>query len=231
MEQNKKHTNEEPQEAIENALSSTEIFLRDHSKILLGVIGAIIVVVAAVFCYKNFVSQPKEQEAATQMFVAEQLFAGDKFEEALNGDGNNLGFLDIIKKYASTPQGNLAYRYAGICYMKLNKWNEAIKYLSQVKSGKGVPGEIMNAMTAGMIGDCYVQLGDYASAKTHYGNAVAISSNKLTTPMYLKKLGMVLEQLNDNKAALDAYKRIKYDFVTSIEARDISKYIGRVEQK
>ena len=42
---------------------------------------------------------------------------------------------------------------------------------------------------------------------------------------------MVLEQLNENTAALEAYKRIKYDFINSIEARDINKYIGRLEQK
>jgi tetratricopeptide (TPR) repeat protein len=231
MEQNKKHTNEEPQEAIENALSSTEIFLRDHSKIFLGIVGAIIVVVAAVFCYKNFVSQPKEQEASAQMFVAEQLFAGDKFEEALNGDGNNLGFLEIAKKYASTPQGNLANRYAGICYMKLGKWNEAIKSLSQVKESKGVPSEVLNSMNYGMIGDCYSQLGDYANAKNYYTRAIDCTKNSLTTPMYLKKLGMIFEKLGDNKSALEAYKRIKYEFTTSIEARDVNKYIGRVEQK
>jgi hypothetical protein len=53
----------------------------------------------------------------------------------------------------------------------------------------------------------------------------------LTTPMYLKKLGMILEQLNENTAALEVYKRIKYEFMNSIEARDVNKYIGRLEQK
>ncbi|MBO7213080.1 MAG: tetratricopeptide repeat protein [Rikenellaceae bacterium] len=231
MEQNKKQTNEEPQEVIGNALSSAEIFLRDHSKIFFGIIGAAVIIVAGIFCYKNFVVQPKQEEASAQMYVAEQLFAVEKFEEALNGDGNNLGFLDIIKKYGSTPQGNLANRYAGICYMKLGQWNEAIKFLNQYKFKKGVPNEVLNAMNYGLLGDCYVQLNDYKNAKNFYTQAVNYSNNMLTTPMYLKKLGMILEQLNENTAALEVYKRIKYEFMNSIEARDVNKYIGRLEQK
>ena len=231
MEQNKKQTNEEPQEVIDNALNSAEIFLRDHSKIFFSIIGAAVIIVAGIFCYKSYVVQPKQEEASAQMYVAEQLFAVEKFEEALNGDGNNLGFLDVIKKYGSTPQGNLANRYAGICYMKLGQWNEAIKFLNQYKFQKGVPNEVLNAMNYGLLGDCYVQLNDYKNAKNYYTQAVNFSNNMLTTPMYLKKLGMILEQLNENAAALEAYKRIKYEFMNSIEARDVNKYIGRLEQK
>ncbi|MBO5709990.1 MAG: tetratricopeptide repeat protein, partial [Rikenellaceae bacterium] len=203
----------------------------DHSKIFFGIIGAAVIIVAGIFCYKNFVVQPKQEEASAQMYVAEQLFAVEKFEEALNGDGNNLGFLDVIKKYGSTPQGNLANRYAGICYMKLGQWNEAIKFLNQYKFKKGVPNEVLNAMNYGLLGDCYVQLNDYKNAKNFYTQAVNYSNNMLTTPMYLKKLGMILEQLNENTAALEVYKRIKYEFMNSIEARDVNKYIGRLEQK
>jgi plasmid maintenance system killer protein len=48
---------------------------------------------------------------------------------------------------------------------------------------------------------------------------------------HARKLGMILEQLNENTAALEVYKRIKYEFMNSIEARDVNKYIGRLEQK
>ena len=96
MEQNKKQTNEEPQEVIGNALSSAEIFLRDHSKIFFGIIGAAVIIVAGIFCYKNFVVQPKQEEASAQMYVAEQLFAVEKFEEALCNDVNTSMAITIL---------------------------------------------------------------------------------------------------------------------------------------
>ena len=229
MEQNKKHTNEEPQEAIENALSSTEIFLRDHSKIFLGIVGAIIVVVAAVFCYKNFVSQPKEQEASAQMFVAEQLFAGDKFEEALNGDGNNMGFAEVADVYGNTPQGRLAAHYAGVCAVKEGNLDAALTFLAQYKPTKGAAAEIINAQNLGLQGDIYVEKGDNKKGAEFYNKAVEASNNSLTAPYYLKKLGGIYEVEGNKEGALKAYRTILDSYPQSLEARDIEKYIGTIQ--
>jgi tetratricopeptide (TPR) repeat protein len=227
MEQNKKQTNEEPQEVIGNALSSAEIFLRDHSKIFFGIIGAAVIIVAGIFCYKNFVVQPKQEEASAQMYVAEQLFAVEKFEEALNGDGNNLGFLDVIKKYGSTPQGNLANRYAGICYMKLGDWDNAEKYLAQYKATKGVPNAVVNAENLGLQGDVKVQKGDYKKAAALFEQAAAVADNNFTTPLYLKKAALAYEAAGDTAAALKTYKRIANEYAASVEARDAEKMLGQ----
>ena len=53
----------------------------------------------------------------------------------------------------------------------------------------------------------------------------------MTAPYYLKKSGEVYEKLGDNEKALAAYKKIATDYATSMEARDIQKYIGRIEQQ
>jgi uncharacterized protein YktA (UPF0223 family) len=42
-------------------------------------------------------------------------------------------------------------------------------------------------------------------------------------------LGVAYEMKKDNKKALETYKKIKSDFPSSMEAREIDKYISRLE--
>jgi hypothetical protein len=53
----------------------------------------------------------------------------------------------------------------------------------------------------------------------------------LTTATYLKKMGLVYEAMENYTEALNAYETIKENYPTSIEGRDIQKYIGTIEQK
>ena len=47
--------------------------------------------------------------------------------------------------------------------------------------------------------------------------------------MFLKKLGLVYEQLKDPKSAEEAYTKIKTQYPESQEAAMIDAYIARVE--
>ncbi len=42
------------------------------------------------------------------MFKAEEYYRMDSLNLALNGDGQNLGFLKVIDRYGGTDAGNLA---------------------------------------------------------------------------------------------------------------------------
>ena len=42
------------------------------------------------------------------MFQAVYYFEADSLDRGLNGDGNNLGFLDIIDEYGITDAANLS---------------------------------------------------------------------------------------------------------------------------
>ena len=73
---------------IESALTKTEQFIEDNQKIITYVIGAIVVVVVGYLGLNKFIVQPKETDAQSQMFMAENYFEKDSFNLALNGDGN-----------------------------------------------------------------------------------------------------------------------------------------------
>ena len=232
MAQNKPQAEKDPEVAIASAIGRVEAFIMRNSRSLLTALGVVIIVVGGFFGYKYLVAVPRMEKASAMMFAAEQQFAQDSFKLALNGDGNFAGFLQVIEKYGSTGTGNVARHYAGICYLRLGQYQEALDYLTQYKgSTDDVPSALLAAQNYGLRGDGYVQMGDYAEAAKSYEKAVATSSDPLTAPYYLKKAGEVYEKLGDNAKALAAYEAVEVDYPTSMEARDIQKYIGRIQQQ
>lgn len=219
---------EDPEVQIEQAINRSEHFIEKNGKKLLIALCVVVVVLGCYFGYTNLVKSPKEQKAAEVAYVAQQLFGKGDFAQALNGDGNNAGFLDVIKNYGSTAAGNTAAHYAGICYIKMGDFKTAITYLEKYKDVEGTAAAIINAQNKGLIGDAYVELKENAKAISFYEKAVAASDNQLTTPYYLMKVAGVYEANGDTVKALAAYEKIKNTYFESMEARDIDKYIGKL---
>jgi len=211
--------------AVEEALSRTEKFIENNQKILTIIIGAIVIVVLVFFGFKRFYMAPKEQEAKEQMFMAERYFEIDSLNLALNGDGMYPGFLKIIDNYGMTKGANLSKYYAGVCYLKMGNFEEAIDHLESFK-GKD---QILGPMAKGAIGDAYLELNQPAKAAGFYMEAADLKENEFTTPLFLMKAGWTYEIQKDYKKALETYERIKYKFPTSNEAREIDKYIARTK--
>ena len=53
---------------------------------------------------------------------------------ALNGSGGKFGMLDITKEYKGTPAANLANYYAGLAYLNLKDYKNAVTYLDDFSS-------------------------------------------------------------------------------------------------
>jgi hypothetical protein len=89
-------------------------------------------------CVSNFVAEPKQLEAADEMFVAQKFqqldgVASDSlYKLSLNGSEGKFGFIKIADEYSGTDAGNLANYYAGMAYLNTGKYNEAIDYLIQI---------------------------------------------------------------------------------------------------
>lgn len=210
---------------IESALTRTEQFIEDNQNIISYVVGGIILIVVAYLGFNKFYLQPKEEEAQSQMFMSEQYFEKDSFNLAINGDGNYLGFLDIIDSYGITKSANLAKYYLGISYLRLGQYEDAIDYLSDFKSDD----LLLKPVADGAIGDAYLELGEQDKALSQYKKAYSANNNEFTTPIYMMKAANLLEILDELEDALKLYKKIKSDFPESSEARTIDKYIARVQ--
>lgn len=217
-------------EQIENAIGRTEEFLHKNQKSLIWGLIAILVIVCGVFIVRNM-NQKEAAKADNALYIAQQIFNAGEWQTALDGDGVNGGLLAVVDEYGSTRQGRLAAHYAGICYMNLGDAETALTYLKKYRNASGEAAEIINAQNAGLQAAAYVTLGDYKAAEGAYRKAVDASTNLLTTPYYLKELGMVCEKQGNAKGALEAYNRIKNEFPGSQEAQSIDLLIGAAEQK
>ncbi|HKK10372.1 MAG TPA: tetratricopeptide repeat protein [Bacteroidales bacterium] len=216
---------EEQMMAVEGALSKTEQFIENNSTILSMIVGAIVVVVLGYFAFTRYYLQPKEQEASTQIFVAERYFEQDSLNLALNGDGQYPGFVQISEDYGMTKTGNLANYYAGVSYLKLGEYEKALDYLNDFDG----EGDIVEAWAMGKKGDAYMEMGEVEKAVDYYEDAANLIDNEFSTPHFLMKAGMTYETLSKNDEALAIYKKIQKDYPQSKEARSIERYIARVK--
>lgn len=220
-----KEIKNENAEAVVEAVSKTEQFFEKNGKIVSIICVAVVVVCAAVFCWYKFVNQPKVDEAMGQMAYAEENFRAGNYELALNGDGNTLGFVQILDEYG-TKAGKAVNFYAGVCELQLGNWESAISYLEAYKGNDA----ILAARAKACIGDAYVGLENYKKALGYYEQAAATIDN-IFAAGYLLKAGVVAEKLGENAKALGFYETIKDQYPQSVEGYDIDKYIGRIANK
>ena len=211
-------------EAVVEAVSKTEKFFNENGKLMGGILAGLVVVALAAFCWVKFAYQPAVAEAEGQMALAEENFRAADYELALNGDGNVLGFAQIIDEYGAKA-GKAANFYAGVCELQLGNYEDAISYL-EAYNGKDA---ILAARALACIGDAYVGLENYETALNYFEKAAAVIENMYTAG-YLLKAGLVAEKLGQNEKALEYYELIKDQYAASPEGYEIDKYIGRIQK-
>lgn len=201
-------------------------FYERYQKQILYAIGALAVVAIGWWLYKSMIVAPKQQEAVASMWQSQNMFESDSFRLALDGPGGGFdGFVTLADKYSGTPAGNTANYYAGISYLQLGEFDNAIQYLEKYDA----EGNLLPAMKYGALGDAYSEKKDFAKALDMYEKATNATENEVLSSIYLKKLGMLYEYQGNKEEALKAYERLRTDYPNqqSQEWREIEKYIYR----
>jgi tetratricopeptide (TPR) repeat protein len=202
-------------------------FVRENQKSLIFIAGAIVAMVLIYLGYQKLYLAPRDEKAASQMYVAQDFWEKKQWDKAIKGDAGYPGFEKIVSDYSNTKSANLAYFYLGTAYLNKGEYRKAIDNLNNYRGGDNM----VAAEALGGIGDAYVELKDYDKAVTYFKKAVDKANNNFLSPFYLKKLGLVYEAQNDYKDASDTYKRIKSDYPESNEAQSIDGYIARADAK
>lgn len=213
---------------VADAVSKTEQFFEKNGKWCVVALAVVLLLVGCGYAYKYLVWDKSVATASELIIEAEERFADatPNYDLALNGDETGAGFLAVAEQYGSTPAGNIAKHYAGICYLHLGDLENAAKYLASYKSVKGIAGEIINAQNLGLQGDVAVEQGDYAKAAKFYAKAVKASKNNYTTPLYLCKKAEALKADGKANEAKACYKTVVEQYPSSVEAREAEKAIG-----
>lgn len=211
-------------EVIAEKVEGVEHWIENNPKIVFGVVGVLLLIVGGYFGFRYYVGT-QEEIAQKEMFQAVYYFEADSLNLALKGDGNNLGFEQIIDDFGMTDAANLANFYAGAICLKQGKYQLAIYYFEDFDSDD----ILIQPRAYSLMGDSYMELKDYESASKYYNKASNYKPNKFFTPTYLMKEALAYEKLNQNDKAKQAYQRIIDEFWDSSEYQNARKYKARLD--
>jgi tetratricopeptide (TPR) repeat protein len=215
---------------LDETASKTEDWVARNQKIIIGLVAGVAIFTVGYLAYQKFIATPKQDEAANEMFVAQQNFqkatdgvASDSlYKLSLNGSEGKFGFIKIADEYSGTDAGNLANYYAGMAYLNTGKYAEAIDFLSKFNSEDIV----LNAMAKGAIGDAYSQQNKPKEALENYVKAAEVNKNDFTTPRFLLKAGKTALALGNKEEALKYFTDIKDNYDATPEAASVDVLIG-----
>jgi TolA-binding protein len=211
-------------EALKEKLAGAENWLEQNPKIVVAVSAAILIIVGGYFAF-NYYKNTQNDQAQKEMFQAVYYFEADSLDKALNGDGNNLGFLEIIDEYGVTEAANLANYYAGVSYLKQGKFELARLYLEDFSASD----LLIQARAYSLVGYRYMEEKKYAEAAKYYNKAANYKPNKYFSPTYLMKEALAYEKLNQNDKARETYDKIINQYWESSEYQNARKYKARLE--
>lgn len=217
---------------MEQTLNKQEAFFLKYKKAIVIGVAAIIVLIAGCLAYNTFYAGPREDKASTALAKAQDLFAGQQFDKALNGDKGVEGFLAVAKNYSGTDAANLAKLYAGICYANLGKWQEAVNYLDDFSTKSDA---IISPASQAALGNAYAHINQIDKAVSSLKKAADMADSKANegvdnaiAPTCLIQAARLLESQNKKDEALKIYKNVKEKYVNSPVSQDIDKYIERL---
>lgn len=214
---------------MEETLNTSEAFFLKYKKAIIGVVVAVIVIIAGAVLYKTYVSEPNEQKASTAIAKGQEYFAQGLFQQALDGDSTGFkGFVKLADEYSSTDAGNLANLYAGLCNAQLDKWDAAVKYLEKYD---GADDQMISPVAEGALGNAYAHLNQLDKAVSHLKKAADKADNNSLSPTFLIQAGEILESQGKASEALKLYQQVKVKYFNSMQYQRIDEYIERVSAK
>lgn len=217
---------------LDNFAGNFEDWVSRNRNPIFGFIGLVVIGVLGYLAYNNFIVKPRQQEAVQAMSEpldffnrAMQIDAGanrdDMLQRALNGAGG-YGLLDVANKFGNTDAGNIANYTAGMAYLNLRQYKEAVQHLEKFSSKD----EFLAVIAKGAIGDAFTETGQTQEALKYYEEAAKMRSNNYSTPKYLFRAALAAIELGQMNKAETFLKQIEKDYPLSPEAEKVPVYLG-----
>ena len=222
-----KDNSSEETKTTHKSTSTVDQFKKEVGPIgFIGAIAGLIVLVgAAAIFFLDYKKDLKNDTAQNEIFQAQYYYENDSIEAGLLGDGRSLGFLDIIDIYSGTEVANLAHFYAGASYLKQRNYSEAIEHLEKFSSSE----EIVQARANKLLGDAYMEQGNFTTAANNYMEAAETVDDKFFSPSYLISASLAFEKSSDLASAVKALDKIITDYKEAQEYTEARKHKARLE--
>lgn len=217
---------------LDEAANKSEQWIENNSKPLFYSLVAVAALILIYLGYNKFIAEPTEKEASNELAYPRTFFdkaatssgkvADSLYNLALTGGDGKYGFPDIAETFSGTKAGNVANYYAGISYLKMKKYEEAIEYLSNFSSDD----ELLGPTALGAIGDAFADINQAEDALEYYEKAAAKKDNEFTAPLFLFKAGQTAMSLKKYAVAEKHFSLVKEKYSNTDQGRDIEKYIN-----
>lgn len=214
-------------------------FWDKYSKPIIYIGGAIILLIGGFYAYQNFIKLPKENKASNSLYAAEGIFdkmsttgfSKDSVNLVLNGgtttEGKKItGLLKVISQYGGTKAGNLAKYMAGASYLQIKEFDKAIKYLKDFDANGATQ---IQMRTYVMLGHAYSEQKKTAEALDNYKKATTVNEkDEAFTADALNLAASYAQAINNNKEAIELYKKLKAKYPTSapVSSGDVDKQLA-----
>ncbi len=210
----------------EEMMAKAKDFWTRNSKTIMIACTVVIMGAGGWLGYKYFIKGPNETKGREAIYKAEEYFRMDSLNLALNGDGQHPGFLRVISKYGGTEAANQAHYYAGVCYIKLNDNDNAVKHLKKFSTSS----KPVQARAYKLLGDAYADQGkgkealdSYKKAARHFEADKAASSEALFLAAFLAD-----RMLKDQKEAISLYKELKEKYPFTQYGNQADNYLAQL---
>ena len=220
---------------LDEGANRTEEWVSKNQNIILGVIGVVAIALLGYLGWEKFVVEPKAENAVQEMAQAQSYFddaliapaatRDSLYNLALTGGEGKYGFLEIAKEYSGTDASNQAKYYAGVAYLNIGKYKEAISTLEGFSSDD----EMLSPLAEGAIGDAFMQLEQPGEALGHYEKAATMRDNLFTTPRFLLKAGITAIELGKADVAVKHLELLQDKYNQSVEAGKVAVYLGQAK--
>jgi tetratricopeptide (TPR) repeat protein len=222
----KKDQKEETIVDVQEVYTKTEMFVDKYRKPLTSAILVIVILIIGYFAYDKLYIEPREEQAAEEMWKAEQYFMMDSLELAMYGDNTYPGFQDISEQYSGTVQGDLANYYMGIILREQGDYQSALEYFQKAD----INDDVISVINTGNIGDMHVELGQIEEAIPYFEKAANAVDNSALTPVYLMKAGMAYQELGEKAKAQKMYERIVDNYPKSRQTTNAKKLLAAMPE-
>ncbi len=210
------------EDGLQTAVVEGEAFFEEHRTAVIGVVVAIVVLIAAVVGYRAYQANRSEQAQQLLGAVLNDYQAGN-WQAALDGTADTPGLLEIADTYGSTPTGQQATFLAADALFQLGKTDEALaKY--EAYDGEGL---FQASALAGRAAITEAK-GDAAAAAALYGQAAAADPTPASAPGYLLDAARAHAAANQMDQATASLQTILDDYADAPEVQTAQVELGRL---
>lgn len=200
-------------------------YFTENQKPLLIAAGVFVVLVAAIFLYKNH-QKANDEKANIELSRIMPSYDAGSYLDAIEGKQGTkvIGLKKIVDEYGSTKNGEIAKIYLANSYFMLGKFDEALKTYKDF----GGSSETFEAAAIAGEASCCEAKEEVEKAADLYKKAAFVSEANVLNSDYLLKAGVDYLKIGKKAEAKELFEKIRKDYNTSAAFRDVDRYYVQV---